>query len=205
MRQATEPAAAAAALRREWTSAEASPYWPKARPRTGPKEAKAPATAVVLPCCLRCGLERRGRHRGCGLCGGNRLGRHWRGLGRRCSGWCARGAAVDGTSAVNGGGRTAAKRCAGSVEPGMPALRTSPKIRAAMALWQSASAAPASLARPMACLGVSVRVAHAAGAIAGAGRAATSRRSSRVKSRGLSTQPIDVGGESPQVTLPPWT
>eukprot|EP00962_Isochrysis_galbana_P032801 scaffold10846_cov90-Isochrysis_galbana.AAC.3 len=32
----------------------------------------------------------------------------------------------------------------------MPALRVSPKMRAAMALWQSASAAPTSLARPMA-------------------------------------------------------
>eukprot|EP00962_Isochrysis_galbana_P029146 scaffold9294_cov121-Isochrysis_galbana.AAC.1 len=33
MRQATEAATEAAALRREWTSAEASPYCPQARPR----------------------------------------------------------------------------------------------------------------------------------------------------------------------------
>eukprot|EP00962_Isochrysis_galbana_P001458 scaffold375_cov97-Isochrysis_galbana.AAC.1 len=47
MRQATEAATEAAALR--WTSAEASPYCPQARPRTGPKAARAPETAVVLP------------------------------------------------------------------------------------------------------------------------------------------------------------
>eukprot|EP00962_Isochrysis_galbana_P058952 scaffold32300_cov118-Isochrysis_galbana.AAC.2 len=49
MRQATEAATEAAAWRREWTSAEASPYCPQARPRTGPKAARAPETAVVLP------------------------------------------------------------------------------------------------------------------------------------------------------------
>eukprot|EP00962_Isochrysis_galbana_P011246 scaffold3151_cov68-Isochrysis_galbana.AAC.1 len=49
MRQATEAATEAAALRREWTSAEVSPYCPQARPRTGPKAARAPETAVVLP------------------------------------------------------------------------------------------------------------------------------------------------------------
>eukprot|EP00962_Isochrysis_galbana_P026448 scaffold8214_cov121-Isochrysis_galbana.AAC.24 len=48
MRQATEAATEAAALRREWTSAEASPYYPQARPRTGPKAARAPETAVAV-------------------------------------------------------------------------------------------------------------------------------------------------------------
>eukprot|EP00962_Isochrysis_galbana_P012397 scaffold3504_cov95-Isochrysis_galbana.AAC.1 len=34
---------------REWTSAEASPYWPKTRARTLPRARRVPRTAVVEP------------------------------------------------------------------------------------------------------------------------------------------------------------
>eukprot|EP00962_Isochrysis_galbana_P008741 scaffold2431_cov116-Isochrysis_galbana.AAC.6 len=60
------------------------------------------------------------------------------GEGGRCAGRDQRrhnsGRGAAGPVRAAGGGRTAAKRWAGSVKPGMPALRASPKMRAAIAL-----------------------------------------------------------------------
>eukprot|EP00962_Isochrysis_galbana_P011894 scaffold3352_cov130-Isochrysis_galbana.AAC.6 len=88
-RPAEAAADLAAARRREWTSAEASPYWPKTRARTYAHYQERGGCQERRWLSPRCAGGRRLRRRGGGPCAGSRCRRSGHAVqqprsGRRC-------------------------------------------------------------------------------------------------------------------------